>query len=166
VRTADFCFGRQHDSCARLRKFDRDNRRETPEMIFLALQESNYEQARAHTSIAAEHRIAPLQWTDSDAEPTACLTNGRWLRKKFRCSADRNVRNRIVQVCEFHALKERLLWSQQVRSLALLMPLSPAQIGSLACRHASCRIALCAAAPVAICGAATIVVCLCFVCLC
>jgi hypothetical protein len=43
-------------------------------MIFLALQESNYEQARAHTSIAAEHRIAPLQWTGRQrllSKPTA-----------------------------------------------------------------------------------------------
>jgi hypothetical protein len=136
VRTADFCFGRQHDSCARLRKFDRDNRRETPEMIFLALQESNYEQARAHTSIAdsPRHRMAPTVTVDRHAGdclamPTAHLTAVGPLVAEIGLVQTANVRNRIVQVCEFHALKERLLWSQQVRSLGLLMPLSAAQIG-------------------------------------
>ena len=104
----------------------------------------------------------------SDCLANRRLTNGRPLVAETGLGEVQTATSaiRIVQVCEFHALKERLLWSQQVRSLALLMPLSAAQIGPLACRHASCRIALCAAAPVAICGAATIVVCLCFVCLC
>ena len=105
VRTADFCFGRQHNSCARLRKFDRDNRRETPEMIFLALQESNYEQARAHASHPSTDCTTPV---DSDADSLLPCGNRRFI------SANRNRPQSIVQVCEFHALKERLLWSQQV----------------------------------------------------
>ena len=121
VRTADFCFGRQHDSCARLRKFDRDNRRETPEMIFLALQESNYEQARAHTSIAARASNGTGRYSGqagSDAKPVDSPTNGRWAVAETGLGVVQTATSaiRIVQVCEFHALKERLLWSQQVRS--------------------------------------------------
>ncbi len=92
VRTADFCFGRQHDSCARLRKFDRDNRRETPEMIFLALQESNYEQARAHTSIAARASNGTVTVDRQRCLTDGSLTSGR-CGNRSRRSADRNVRN-------------------------------------------------------------------------